>query len=295
MGIDQQWVWWNIFLCWVVGMAMDNKQLLVARKNHTPTTPSDRSAQHCNWGEQGHLHPGRTICQAHSQLPGRFAQKPKISNFFLCSKHSQDTLSFHIPWDISAISASEKISKLLRGTCPPTQAGIVFRFCSSCFSFFFIFWSPKLSILLIGILDVWGSTVVGMMIPTNWKHQQQEAIVSPPWVGFAMRPRPGIWEYLRVNVDELEVEELSVSEYLGFKERLVDGSTWASVSLSLCVLLFFSKTSISPPSLSLSLCVCVALLFIEILISKTPISLSFSLCMMLFFFKGILISKTRLQ
>jgi sucrose synthase len=39
-----------------------------------------------------------------------------------------------------------------------------------------------------------------------------------------MRPRPGIWEYLRVNVDELEVEELSVSEYLGFKERLVDGS-----------------------------------------------------------------------
>jgi sucrose synthase len=39
-----------------------------------------------------------------------------------------------------------------------------------------------------------------------------------------MRPRPGIWEYLRVNVDELEVEELSVSEYLGFKERLVEGS-----------------------------------------------------------------------
>jgi sucrose synthase len=39
-----------------------------------------------------------------------------------------------------------------------------------------------------------------------------------------MRPRPGIWEYLRVNVDELEVEELSVSEYLGFKEHLVEGS-----------------------------------------------------------------------
>jgi hypothetical protein len=52
----------------------------------------------------------------------------------------------------------------------------------------------------------------------------QEAIVLPPWVGFATRPRPGIWEYLRVNVEELVVEELSVSEYLGFKEHLSKGS-----------------------------------------------------------------------
>lgn len=45
-------------------------------------------------------------------------------------------------------------------------------------------------------------------------------MVLPPWVGFAVRPRPGIWEYVRINVEELLVEELSVTEYLGFKESL---------------------------------------------------------------------------
>lgn len=52
---------------------------------------------------------------------------------------------------------------------------------------------------------------------------QQEAIVLPPFVAIAVRPRPGVWEYVRVNVYELSVEQLSVSEYLGFKEELVDG------------------------------------------------------------------------
>jgi len=52
----------------------------------------------------------------------------------------------------------------------------------------------------------------------------QEAMVLPPWVGFAVRPRPGIWEYLRINVEELTLEELSVSEYLGFKEQLANGT-----------------------------------------------------------------------
>ncbi|KAK6135077.1 hypothetical protein DH2020_031198 [Rehmannia glutinosa] len=39
---------------------------------------------------------------------------------------------------------------------------------------------------------------------------------------FAIRPRPGVWEFVRVNVYELS-EELKVSEYLRFKEELVDG------------------------------------------------------------------------
>lgn len=51
----------------------------------------------------------------------------------------------------------------------------------------------------------------------------QEAIVIPPFVAIAVRPRPGVWEYVRVNVNELSVEELTVSEYLRFKEDLVDG------------------------------------------------------------------------
>ncbi|XP_057963751.1 sucrose synthase 2 [Malania oleifera] len=53
----------------------------------------------------------------------------------------------------------------------------------------------------------------------------QEAIVLPPFVAIAVRPRPGVWEYVRVNVYELSVEQLSVSEYLRFKEELVDGQT----------------------------------------------------------------------
>nr|QNU13189.1 SUS2 [Paeonia suffruticosa] len=51
----------------------------------------------------------------------------------------------------------------------------------------------------------------------------QEAIVLPPFVAIAVRPRPGVWEYVRVNVFELSVEQLTVSEYLHFKEELVDG------------------------------------------------------------------------
>ncbi|XP_050379804.1 sucrose synthase [Argentina anserina] len=52
----------------------------------------------------------------------------------------------------------------------------------------------------------------------------QEAIVLPPWVALAVRPRPGVWEYIRVNVHSLVAEELLVPEYLHFKEELVDGS-----------------------------------------------------------------------
>ncbi|KAI5058557.1 hypothetical protein GOP47_0026727 [Adiantum capillus-veneris] len=50
----------------------------------------------------------------------------------------------------------------------------------------------------------------------------QEAIVYPPWVALAIRPKPGLWEYVRVNVDELTLDELTVSEYLQFKEQLVE-------------------------------------------------------------------------
>ncbi|KAK1608750.1 hypothetical protein QYE76_032423 [Lolium multiflorum] len=35
-------------------------------------------------------------------------------------------------------------------------------------------------------------------------------------------PRLGVWDYVRVNVSELPVEELTVFEYLAFKEQLVD-------------------------------------------------------------------------
>ncbi|KAK4774492.1 hypothetical protein SAY86_009427 [Trapa natans] len=61
----------------------------------------------------------------------------------------------------------------------------------------------------------------------------QEAIVSPPWVALAIRPRPGVWEYIRVNVHALVVEQLQVAEYLHFKEELVDGSANGNFILEL--------------------------------------------------------------
>lgn len=61
----------------------------------------------------------------------------------------------------------------------------------------------------------------------------QEAIVLPPFVAIAVRPRPGVWEYIRVNVYELSVDNLTVAEYLRFKEELVDGQSTASYVLEL--------------------------------------------------------------
>ncbi|KMZ63947.1 Sucrose synthase [Zostera marina] len=52
----------------------------------------------------------------------------------------------------------------------------------------------------------------------------QEAIVLPPMVAFGVRPRPGIWYYVRVNTSDLKIETLNVTDYLKFKEELLDGN-----------------------------------------------------------------------
>ena len=75
----------------------------------------------------------------------------------------------------------------------------------------------------------------------------QEAIVIPPWVALAIRPRPGVWEYVRVNVSELAVEELRVPEYLQFKEQLVEEGYDFALKLGIwdisspCLILFKEK------------------------------------------------------
>ncbi|XP_023750760.1 sucrose synthase [Lactuca sativa] len=61
----------------------------------------------------------------------------------------------------------------------------------------------------------------------------QEAIVLPPWVAFSIRLRPGVWEYIKVDVNALVIEELSVPEYLHLKEELVDGSSHDNFVLEL--------------------------------------------------------------
>lgn len=50
----------------------------------------------------------------------------------------------------------------------------------------------------------------------------QEAAVVPPYVGLAVRPNPGSWEYVKVNAEDLSVEGVDVLDYLKLKEMIFD-------------------------------------------------------------------------
>ncbi len=51
----------------------------------------------------------------------------------------------------------------------------------------------------------------------------QEAALQAPWFYLAVRPRTGRWYYLRFHVENVDVEEVTVSDFLEFKERIVAG------------------------------------------------------------------------
>lgn len=53
----------------------------------------------------------------------------------------------------------------------------------------------------------------------------QEAAIVPPYVAFAIRPNPGFWEYVKVNSNDLSVDGITATDYLKFKEKIVD-ETW---------------------------------------------------------------------
>ncbi|XP_015883968.1 sucrose synthase 7-like isoform X2 [Ziziphus jujuba] len=55
----------------------------------------------------------------------------------------------------------------------------------------------------------------------------KEAVVVPPYVGFAIRPSPGYWEYVKVNADDLQVEAITVSDFLRLKDLIFD-ENWAN-------------------------------------------------------------------
>ncbi|RDY04367.1 Sucrose synthase 5, partial [Mucuna pruriens] len=55
----------------------------------------------------------------------------------------------------------------------------------------------------------------------------QEAVVDPPYVAFAIRPNPGVWEHVRVSSEDLSVEAITATDYLKFKERVHD-EKWAT-------------------------------------------------------------------
>lgn len=57
--------------------------------------------------------------------------------------------------------------------------------------------------------------------------QAQEAVIDAPWIYLAVRPRKARWNYLRFHVEKMEQEEIDVSTFCKFKERLVIGKDQA--------------------------------------------------------------------
>ncbi len=51
----------------------------------------------------------------------------------------------------------------------------------------------------------------------------QEAAVDDVWIYLALRVRVGRWEYLRVHLDTMSIERITVSKFLYFKENLING------------------------------------------------------------------------
>ena len=53
--------------------------------------------------------------------------------------------------------------------------------------------------------------------------KSQEAAIDPAWLCLDVRPRAARWQYLRLHMEGMTTEEISISEFLKFKERLVEG------------------------------------------------------------------------
>ncbi|KAK6153232.1 hypothetical protein DH2020_012871 [Rehmannia glutinosa] len=53
-----------------------------------------------------------------------------------------------------------------------------------------------------------------------------EAAVVPPYVGFAIRHNPGVWDYVKVDADSLSVDIITSTDYLKLKEVIFD-ENWA--------------------------------------------------------------------
>ncbi len=52
----------------------------------------------------------------------------------------------------------------------------------------------------------------------------QEAVIESPWLYVSVRPAVARWAYVRFHVDAMTYHEISVSEFMRFKERQVEGS-----------------------------------------------------------------------
>lgn len=52
----------------------------------------------------------------------------------------------------------------------------------------------------------------------------QEAAVESPWIYLAVRPYIARWKYYRIHAESLQMQVVDISEFLAFKERLVNGT-----------------------------------------------------------------------
>lgn len=62
------------------------------------------------------------------------------------------------------------------------------------------------------------ATPLGTLI--RWS---QEAALDKAWFYFALRPRIARWAYVRIHLETMDVDEVPVSDFLAFKERLANG------------------------------------------------------------------------
>ena len=58
---------------------------------------------------------------------------------------------------------------------------------------------------------------------TQWFPQIQEAVVGPSWICLAMRTQIARWLYVRVHVEDMVAENLTVQAYLELKEQVIVG------------------------------------------------------------------------
>ncbi|KAL2253888.1 UNVERIFIED_CONTAM: Sucrose synthase 6 [Sesamum indicum] len=77
----------------------------------------------------------------------------------------------------------------------------------------------------------------------------QEAAVVPPFVAFAIRHNPGVWDYVKVDAGSLSVDIITSTDYLKLKEMIFDDK-WAKDENALEI--DFGAFDVGVPRLALS-------------------------------------------
>ncbi|WP_248886052.1 sucrose synthase [Acidithiobacillus acidisediminis] len=60
----------------------------------------------------------------------------------------------------------------------------------------------------------------------------EEATIQDPWIFMAFRLAPGEWQYLRLHAESISIDEITVEEYLHFKETCINPGQKLDASLT---------------------------------------------------------------